>query len=359
MALQQQRRSADEQELASLATDELDGEDFDPSHAPPVVAVVVTHDAGPWLEDCLASFGAQDYPNLSVLVIDAASAVDPLPRVAAALPSAYVRHLDGNPGFGAAANEVLNAVDGSSFYLFCHDDVLLDRSAVRALVEEAFRSNAGVAGPKLVCWGRPEALLQVGLSADKTGVLTPLVERGELDQEQHDRVRDVFAVPGACTLVRSDLFATLGGFDPAITFLGDDLDLCWRAHVAGSRVVVVPAARAQHREAFSARRGVENRRRLFARHRLRTMLTCYGAFHLLRVVPQAVVLTLVEAVYALAAGQVTQSLDVLGAWSWNLRRLGGLRRRRRQLRAVRGLGDAEIRRLQGRGSVRVTGFLRG
>ncbi len=45
---------ASEEELDALA------------HAPPVVAVVVTHDAGPWLEECLASLGAQDYPNLSV-----------------------------------------------------------------------------------------------------------------------------------------------------------------------------------------------------------------------------------------------------------------------------------------------------
>ncbi len=359
VALQHQRRSAGDPEHSSRDDGDLDGDALDPSHAPPVVAVVVTHDAGPWLEECLASFGAQDYPNLAVLVINAASTVDPLPRVASVLPDAYVRHLDHNPGFGAAANEVLQAVEGASFYVFCHDDVLLDPSAVRALVEEAFRSNAGVAGPKLVCWGQPRALLQVGLSADKTGVMTPLVEQGELDQEQHDRVRDVFAVPGACTLVRADLFATLGGFDPEITFLGDDLDLCWRAHVAGSRVVVVPAARVQHREELSARRGVDDRRRLFARHRLRTMLTCYSAFHLFRVVPQAMVLTLVEAVYALAAGQVVQSVDVLGAWSWNLRRLGDLRRRRRQLRAVRGLRDAEIRRLQGRGSARLSGYLRG
>lgn len=331
----------------------------DPAHAPPVVAVVVTRDAGPWFEDCLSSLGAQDYPNLSVLVIDAGSDEDPLPRVAAVLEDAYVRHLGHNPGFGAAANEVLEVVEGASFYAFCHDDVLLDRSAIRALVAEAYRSNAGIVGPKLVSWGNPRALLQVGLSADKTGVLTPLVERGELDQEQHDAVRDVFTIPGACTLVRADLFATLGGFDPAITFLGEDLDLCWRAQVAGARVVVVPAARAQHREELMSRRAVDDRRRLLARHRLRTMLVCYGPFHLLRVLPQAAVLAVVEAIYAVAAGRVSQAADVLGAWAWNGRRLGEVRRRRRALRAVRGLRDGEVRRLQHGGSTRITGFLRG
>ena len=56
--------------------------------APAVVAVVVTHDAGPWFEETLASLAASDYPNLSVLVIDAASTEDPVPRVASVLPGA-------------------------------------------------------------------------------------------------------------------------------------------------------------------------------------------------------------------------------------------------------------------------------
>ena len=49
--------------------------------------------------------------------------------------------------------------------------------------------------------------------------------------------------PSACLLVRTDLFRALGGFDEGIRSAGDDLDLCWRAHAAGARVLVVPASR--------------------------------------------------------------------------------------------------------------------
>jgi hypothetical protein len=236
---------------------------------------------------------------------------------------------------------------------------VLDPGAVGALVEESLRSDAGIVGPKLVAYGAPEILLQVGMSSDKTGVMTPLVERGELDQEQHDRVRDVFTIPGGCTLVRAELFEALGGFDPAITFLGEDLDLCWRAHLAGARVVVVPAARVQHVEALGYRRRPDDRRRLLARHRLRTLLTCYGGLHLLRVLPQAAGISLVEAVYALVTGRFGHARDVVGAWTWNLRRVGELRRRRRRVRHVRRLSDREVRRLQVRGSARFLGFVRG
>ncbi|HEX7168028.1 MAG TPA: glycosyltransferase family 2 protein, partial [Acidimicrobiales bacterium] len=199
--------------------------------APPVVAVVVTHDAGPWLEEALESLAAQDYPNLAVLVIDSASAEDPTSRIAAVLPAAYVRRLSENVGFGPAANEVLDVVEGASHFVFLHDDVALEPETVRLLVEEGYRSNAGVVAPKLVVWDDPVRLLAVGMTADKTGVATAF-GRGELDQEQHDAVRDVFVAPGGCQLVRADLFATLGGFDHEMPMFGEDLDLSWRVQLA-------------------------------------------------------------------------------------------------------------------------------
>lgn len=330
-----------------------------PAVVPPVVAVIVTHDPGSWFEDTLRSFAEQTYPDLSVLVVDTASADDPTDRVRAVLPDAHVHHLDRNPGFGAAANVVTELVEGASFYLLCHDDVALEPDTVRALVEEAFRSNAGIIGPKLVRWDAPDRLLQVGLSVDKTGVQVPIAERGELDQEQHDAVRDVFAVPGACTLVRADLFAALGGFDQAIDLLGDDVDLCWRAHTLGARVLIGPATRVRHLEALAERQPVDDRRRRLARHRLRSSLVAYGWFHRLRVLPQAFLVALIEAFYAVLAGRSDHARDVLAAWPWNLRRYASARRRRKLLRSVRQVGDKEVRGLQVGGFARLNAFVRG
>lgn len=327
--------------------------------APSVVAVVVTHDAGPWLEEVLACLGAQDYPALSVLVIDAASAADPTPRVASVLPGAYIRRLGENPGFGATANEVLRMVEGASFLVLCHDDVAPEPDVVRLMVEEALRSNAGIVGPKLVDWNDPERLLQVGLNADRTGTPSSLVERDELDQAQHDAVRDVFAVPGGCTLVRADLFAELGGFDAAITLLGDDVDLCWRAQVLGARVVVAPQARVRHREALPERHAVDDRRRLQARHRVRSLLKCYGGLSLVRAVPVALLLSLAEIVYALAAGRRDQAGDIASAWTWNLRDHRALRQARRDTQRRRRVPDREVARLQTARNPRLRAFLRG
>ena len=122
-----------------------------------------------------------------------------------------------------------------------------------ALVEAAERWDADVVGPKLVAEDDDHRLLQFGVTVDKLGVALPFVERRELDQGQHDGLRDVFAVPGACTLVRAGAFAEVGGFDEAIDFLGDDLSLCWRIRVAGGRVLVTSGAWVRHAEAFASR----------------------------------------------------------------------------------------------------------
>lgn len=339
--------------------------------APPVVAVVVTCDPGPWFEEALAALAAQDYPNLSVLVIDAASATDPTPRVAQVLPKAYVRRLPTNPGYGPACNEALELVEGASHYLFCHDDVAPDPAAVRVMIEEAYRSNAGVVCPKYVAWDDPSRLVQVGLAADKSGAPAPLVERGELDQEQHDAVVDVFWAPGGCLLVRADLFSVLGGFDPAITLYGEDLDLSWRAQLAGARVVVMPEGRVRHREAGAAgerrvwppaaqvepddKAGAERLRR---RHQLRAVLKNYSFFHLLVVVPQVALLACAEVLVATITRRWSEARALAGAWAWNGRRVADLRRARRQVRAIRALHDREIRRMQIRGSARFRAFVR-
>ena len=138
--------------------------------APAVVVVLVTRNPGPFLESALEGLRSQDYPTLSVLVVDAGSTVDPGPRVAAALPDAFVHRGPGSrPGFGGAANEALELVDGAAFFLVCHDDVVLAPDAIRLLVEEAYRSNAAIVGPKLVSSDDPEVLLEVGRSIDRLG----------------------------------------------------------------------------------------------------------------------------------------------------------------------------------------------
>lgn len=325
--------------------------------APAVVAVCVTTDPGDGFDACLESLVAQDYTNLSLLIIDAGSADPIADRVAAVAPDAFIHRLQTNPGFAAAANQALTLVSDAPFLMFCHDDVALDAHGVSALLEELFRSNAGIVTPKIVEWDDPRRLRQVGMGSDRFGVQVDLVEAGEFDQEQYDGVRDVFVAPSGVQMVRSDLFHTLAGFDRALADVNEDLDFCWRAHAVGARVVVVPSTRVRHRlhEALAP----QVRARLQARNRLRTLLVTSSRLTLLRTLPAAILLLLIESVYLFLSGRRSQASAVLGAIPWNLSRVGEIRERRAALREVRQVSDAEVRALQVGGSARLRSYFQG
>ncbi len=337
------------------------------TRAPAVVAVVVTTGPAPFLATTLASLAAQDYEALSVLVLANGEGADGVAElVGAILPSAFVAVLAANEGFAAACNEAISMVQGATFWCFCHDDVTLAPDAIHQLVEEAFRSNAGIVSPKFVRPDDARVLLHVGLNADRFGATTERVEPGEVDQGQQDNARDVFVAPGGTTLVRCDLFETLGGFDGSIVAMGEDLDLCWRAQVAGSRIVLAHGAVVAHHELLAngdrqlsapvTGHGSSSLPALTRRHRLATMLTCYGRLYAL---PTAALLVVLESAEVLVAalGRDRERIGaVVGSWRWCLGRLGTLRRRHRELSKVRGMDDRDVRRLQVAGASRLQTF---
>ena len=291
--------------------------------APGVVAVVVASGPTPWLDEALVSLAAQDYPNLSVLVIDVGGDDAIEARVAAMLPEAHLARMPAGTGFADAANKGLEMVEQVAHVLICHDDVVLEPDAVQLLLEEAYRSNAGLTCPKFVMWDAPDRLASVGMGADRLGVVHQLVEPGELDQGQHDAAREVFVAPSGAVLVRTDLWRALGGFNPGAGRPGEDLDLCWRAQLAGARVVVAPQARARHLEARS--KGLrsdgagnplpkrDDMSTLSEQHRLRTLWTCYSARYLFLVVPVVVAFTFAESLWALSHRKSAR--DALGPFA--------------------------------------------
>ncbi|HYV59204.1 MAG TPA: glycosyltransferase, partial [Acidimicrobiia bacterium] len=328
-----------------------DGDEGSPGpgiEIPTVAAVVVTHNPGPWLEPALRSLSGQDYPSLAVLVVDAASEADPAARITGAFPGAFVRRVP-DAGFATAANEALHLVRNANFLLICHDDVVLEPGAVRHLLEEAFRSNAGIVGPKLVDADHPDMLLEVGRSIDRFGNPHTGIEPGEIDQGQHDGVRDVFYVPDATMLVRADLFHELGGFDASRFPGAEDLDLCWRARLAGARVLVAPAARVLHREAAATRAGdAVPDARAATRNRIRAVLTLSSGRTLLWVVPVGVAASCLESILLTITLRRGRAHSALGAWWWNLRHFRDVRRERRATRGARRIDDRDLDELRAR-----------
>lgn len=326
---------------------------------------MVVHQPCPWLEDVVVSLAGQDYPNLQTLFfMTAATATATATQTEAdvirhSLPTAVIRQVEGNPGYGPLMNEVGRLVEGESgFFCLMHDDVALESNAITTMIEEMFRSNAGVVGPKFVMWDDITVLQSVGLGADRIGDIDSIVAQGEKDQEQHDAVRDVFLLPSACMLVRADLFREIGGFSPDIPMFGEDLDFCWRTHLSGARVLVVPAARARHRKEMSVSRSVSAMSALEARHRVRTVATLSSRTQLPIVLVQLLMMAIARVVVGIFNGTFRQAQVSLRASIAVIFDVRYIVRRRAEVRPYRRVSAAEIHDLQSHGSARLWAFIR-
>lgn len=333
--------------------------------APLVVLAMAVHDPGDpatgWFAEVLNSIADQDYPQLQPLffVTEGEWTADVTEAITAVLPKAIVRNVAPGASFGAVVNQVLKVVEGDNgFFLLMHDDVALDKNAVRELVAELYRSNAGVVGPKIVSWDDPTLLQHVGFAMDSTGELDPVIEIGERDQEQHDAVADVFVLPSACLLVRADLFRALDGYSNEIEFIGDDVDLCWRAHLTGARVVVVPAARVRHREMLGDRATDIRRDRLEARNRVDTVASLTGLGRLPLVLGRMFFAAVIGLAIGLFTGQSRRPRLTLGAMLTLPLRIRRITRRRKALRKHRVVSEGDIKRLQLRGFAKWRTFIR-
>jgi GT2 family glycosyltransferase len=328
---------------------------------------MVVHERGEWLAESLQGLAGQNYNALQALVLVTGAEDDPISReildmVATNMPTAVVRFLGGNPGFGAACNSVLNLVDGNSgLFCFLHDDVALAPDAISRLVEELYRSNAGAVGPKLMYWDNPQMIQSVGIAVDRFGNSLPIADDGELDQEQHDAVQDVFVVSSACIMVRADLFAAINGFNPDLPGAGADLDLCWRLHTSAARVMVVPSAVGRHRESSSQSINNPHDGDHFLENeivRIRTVASLTSAQQLLTTVVQMSILTLTRFFLLMATGRVRRAVDEVRALLLLPFGIFDIRERRDAMSGHREVSGDEVRALQLPGNAYVANYFR-
>ncbi|MFE6223240.1 glycosyltransferase [Streptomyces sp. NPDC057854] len=257
-----------------------------------VTAVLVTHDGARWLPDALSGLLAQERPVQSVIAADTGSADDSAQLVADAVGADRVLHLARRTGFGAAVDEAVRTApvlgpedlpylkrpsgwdpvsrtwnddaydlpdlphgEPVQWLWLLHDDCAPEPGALAALLRVADADpEAAVLGPKLRGWYDRKQLLEAGVTIARSGRRWTGLDRREQDQGQHDQIRAVLSVSTAGMLVRRDVFEELGGFDRRLPLMRDDVDLCWRAHAAGHRVLVAPDAVLRHAEASARER---------------------------------------------------------------------------------------------------------
>jgi GT2 family glycosyltransferase len=244
-----------------------------PVSGPAVFAVVLTSGAS-GLRALLDAVAASAVRPERVVVLDT-SAQAPDSEVAAVVaseqsPSFRVAHVPldaGMPDRAAVARWLESAELGEDdlVWLLPVGSIPEPHTLGRLLAAHRRSPSVGLVGPKHVDASNPHTLRSVGINATRSGRVVHDPPSGEPDQGQYDLRRDVLAVPLAGLLATGTLLRELGGWEPSFGDLGGDLDLGWRAQLAGRRVIVAPDARMRSIASVGLATATTGRRRRAAR----------------------------------------------------------------------------------------------
>lgn len=220
------------------------------------VSVVIPHFNGKHhLDDCLGSLRRQLFRDFEVILVDNGSTDGSQERVQGEFPEVRLLELGENRGFTGACNAGYAAAQGEVVVLL-NNDTEVDEGWLQAIVDAFERHpESGVVASKMLLYDQRQILHTAG---DYYGVDGVPGNRGvwQQDEGQYDREEMVFSACGGAAAYRRELINEIGFLDDDFFFSCEDVDLSWRAHLAGWQVLYVPTAVVYHKLKASGGTGV-------------------------------------------------------------------------------------------------------
>ena len=237
-----------------------------------VAAVVVDHDAGMLLHDCVRSL--LDGGAAPVVVVENGSPGTVEPALAALVagdpgcPVIVVRP-GKNLGYGAGVNRGLAALSGLSppapWVVVANPDLQVHPGAIaemRTVLEE--RPAWALVGPRIYAGdgGVYPSVRRFPSFLDAAGhallaLFNPenrFTKRYNPGAPEGADVVEADWISGSCFLARRGALEELGGFDEAYFMYAEEMDLCWRARRAGWGIGFTGGAGVTHLQGVSTAR---------------------------------------------------------------------------------------------------------
>ncbi len=214
--------------------------------APPFFSVVIANYNGErHLPVLLAALRRQSFGDFETIVVDDASSDGSVELVERDFPEVRVVVNRANAGFAAACNTGAAAAYGR-FIVQLNSDTEPADDWLAALAQTIVtHPNAVAVASKLLLFDRRDVIHSAGDELGRDGVAR---NRGvwEQDRGQYDVRTQVFGACGGAAAWRRDAWQALGGFDESFWMYMEDVDLSFRARLAGGEVVFAPDARVYH-----------------------------------------------------------------------------------------------------------------
>lgn len=337
----------------------------------PVVSIIIPHYLGDILSECLTFVYERTADgSFEVIVADDQPYSDgSLARAKARFPDIRIVKTGGgngtpSKGMGAGCNRGLEVARGA-YAMLLNSDVEVGEGWLPPLID-ALSSDAGIGA----CQPRVRSLRDRNMF-DYGGAAGGLMDRWgftfcqgrifefvEEDVGQYDHPRDIFWAIGGAMFLRMACLEQTGLMDEGFFMHMEEVDLCWRFHLAGYRLVYVPDAIVYHYNGFTL--SADRYKKAYFNHRnqLVTLLKNLSLSRLLYKMPIRVGMELAN-VLLLLKGNWKHPVAALAGLLWVLLHPVDILRRRRETQKMRSVGDGEIERKLFQGSVVYRHFIRG
>ena len=213
---------------------------------PPASIIIPNWNGAHHLSTCLDSLRRQSYLSFEIVVVDNGSTDGSLELLEKDYPEVKVVALPENRGFAGGVNAGIREARGEIIAVF-NNDAEADPRWLEELAEALARHpEAGMATPKVLLFDRRDVINTVG---DFYGVDGVPGNRGvwQRDEGQFDREEYIFGAAGVAAAYRRAMLDEVGLFDEDFFSFCEDVDLAWRAQLAGWKCVYVPRAVVYHK----------------------------------------------------------------------------------------------------------------
>ncbi len=221
--------------------------------------IIVAYNSCDFIPACLKSLrDASENIDSEVIVLDNGSAEPITEEIKAHFPE--VKWIDSkeNLGFGKGCNLAVKQAT-KPFLFFVNPDTIVSRDSLRQVLDFIQEHpESGTVGSRIL---NEDGSLQLACrrsfpttfsAISKTVGLAALFPKSKLFASYNmtyadpDEVTEVDAVSGSFFCMRHDLYEQLKGFDEDFFMYGEDLDLCFRAKVAGFKNYYTPTTNILH-----------------------------------------------------------------------------------------------------------------
>lgn len=208
-----------------------------------VSIVIPNYNGKHFLKACLEAVFAQTIKDLEVIVVDNGS-TDGSQEYLAKFPSVRILSLDQNYGFCRAVNEGIKAA-ASDYVILLNNDTEVEKDFAKELLE-AIKADERIfsCSSKMLQFHERERIDDAG---DYYCALGWAFGRGKGDlASDYETTAKIFAACAGAAIYRKKMLEELGYFDEKHFAYLEDIDLGYRARIAGYRNVYAPKAVVYH-----------------------------------------------------------------------------------------------------------------